>query len=111
MAKTLHGGAGKPFGGLLPFRAGGGPLMKSDDIMGQASWLTDFVQLQVPGHLSGGGAGPQAAHDRDEVTGLDLAFVLLVIEGKAFLELWSGKRKKLFHPSLRGTALLCFPHS
>lgn len=45
--------------------------------------------------LSERGACTQAAHNCDQVFGVDLALLLLVIQGEALLELCKGNGKKV----------------
>lgn len=57
---------------------------------------TYFVNLKVSVDFSDGGAGAQAAHDCDQVSGGDLALALLVVQREALLELceWENKTGK-----------------
>lgn len=45
------------------------------------------MHLKVAVDLSDGGARAQAAHDRDQVAGVNLALVRLVVQGETLLEL------------------------
>lgn len=45
------------------------------------------MNLKVSVDFSDGGAGAQAAHDCDQVSGVNLALVLLVVQREALLEL------------------------
>lgn len=51
------------------------------------------MNLKVSVDFSDGGAGAQAAHDCDQVSGGDLALALLVVQREALLELceWENK--------------------
>lgn len=51
------------------------------------------MNLKVSVNFSDGGAGAQAAHDCDQVSGGDLALVLLVVQREALLKLceWENK--------------------
>lgn len=51
------------------------------------------MNLKVPVDFSDGGAGAQAAHDCDQVPGVNLALVFLVVQREAFLELCERERE------------------
>ena len=53
-------------------------------------FFTNFVNLQVPFNFTERGTGAEAAHNGDEIFGIDLALLLLVVQGEKH-SLNSGK--------------------
>lgn len=64
-----------------------------------ASPLTYAVSPQVLLCLPRRGAGPQASHQHQEVSGFDLAPLLLVIQGETLLVLWGPPRRENQQPA------------